>query len=530
MTNDHSLGLLLRLARGSMFVAAVGLAGLGYAQAPARGSFSVDAQSAQAAAAPALHMPRRHLGRAVPVLTPQLAYVVPIDDGTELGIANLDKVTASIEVYGGTTAVDKTIPATSVLSPGAFEWVRPGPGAFAIIGVGGANPDLVQIIAQHMHTVDGNLNTETVAATAVRDMLHAGDVGWLPDAKTPARYDFSTGTRESVLFMAGPSGAAFDMRFESMDGQDGPVVAFTAGPWSSVAIPQIWSAFRATPPPGSGDTYMKFYVQSGVVAVASFLTETSNGKQSTLFATNDVSETEFAFPAIRQLPSNITEAHVINPVKRADTVPTNFHPFYQPRDTTGAPADMDIRAVWHLIRTLNHNDISDVITGLIYPQTYNDTRGMAEGYGALWVQQDVMTWDEGDHAPLLVWLNQRIIKPEGDFGQWTPALHPSDACGGAENVPCSLVGIQPASRLLLSNRDAVSLSVVLEFYDASGARIGDVPETFRSRENKVLDGIVPPGAVRVVSRSSKGSYYFLGETPTAGYCVDRQGGKRMPGA
>jgi hypothetical protein len=192
MTLDDLLGGVARVVGRAALAATISLASLGYAQTPVRGPFSVDAQGAQAtdvAAAPAPRPPRKHL-RPVTGVTMRADYVVPLGDGMTLGVANLNPAAATVTVYAGTEAVDKTTPQSVLLNPGEFRWVTPGSGAVAYVGVTGADARLVHVLGQRLRMVNGHDLTETVPATSLDDLIPAG--GWMPGPENPTYFNIGT--------------------------------------------------------------------------------------------------------------------------------------------------------------------------------------------------------------------------------------------------------------------------------------------------------------------------------------------------
>jgi hypothetical protein len=550
MTLDDFLGALLRFARCAVPAAAAGLAGLGlgYAQAPARGPFSVDVQGAQAAdvaAAPASHRLRRHLGRVVPAPSSQFAYVVPIDDGTELGIANLDAVDAQVEVYSSAQPAPfgdvwrhvyvspglelaTAVPVRITVPSGGFAWVTPQPGQFAAVGVNGAKPSLVHVIAEHALTVNGHVLTETIPATSLDEMILAGGDGFLPGPRKPTYYDFAPGVRQGFVIVAGPQPASVDIGFRAIGGGESYVLLhYDLGAWGSVRTSDIWSTYaRGTPTTGTFDVLPR----SGAVFAYNLLTDSVGGKQATFLAGQNRGETDFAFVAQRLPGVLLTEPHMI--ATPADGVPGEiFYPVYQPRDST-APPILPNPTKWGWTQPLGHAWWDDVIAGSFgfYPgATPSETYGFITSHGVEFSQGDM--YGDGTRAALLVWDHLVKLMPYGDVGQWMAAMRPGDACGGAAATPCSVIGITPATRLLLANAGTGALAVSLEFYDASGARIATAQRSLAKYQNTALDGLVPSGAVRLVSRNAvgdKGSYYIVSQTPT-GDCDDYQAAKHVPG-
>jgi len=493
------------------------------------------------------HRVRRHLGRAAPA--PQLAYIVPISDQTELGIANLDTVAASIAVYSGGTPtildgntwlnilttpelnLEEAVPVNLTLPAGGFARMIPQTSLYAAISVGGANPDLVQVIAQHTHTVNGHILTETVPATRLGEMIPAGGTGYLPGPADPAHFGDPVGVLQGVIIISGHDATAFDLMMESLNGglQLSPI-HIDLDPRSSRYIPDIWKALNGQPSPDSGLYYLKVQPTSGAVAVYDLLTDTASGKHTTLLAAQDNGEIDFLFPVQRRFEASsqrITEAHAIYPAAGRSSV---FLPLLQQRDSNGQPMP-SIKLRKQVVGALWHGAWSDVVSELFLPQTSYGVDGFIAGHGAIWDSSiNLSDFVDGPHVPLFVWGNQRIIKPYGDVGQWMPALYASDACGGSSESPCSTISITPLTRILLSNASADSLPINIEFYDSS-AKISTEQRTLRQNENVMISGIIPPGAVRLVTRApagNTGAYYLVTQTPTAGDCEDYQAGKPLP--
>jgi len=495
----------------------------------------------------AQHRVRRHLGRVAPA--PQLAYVVPIADGTELGIANLDTTDAQIAVYSSAPPVllnndewaqvllspglvlDNAVPVRLTVPAGGFARVTPQAGLFAALKVSGARPGLVHVIAEHTQTVNGHVLTETIPASSLDDMIPAGGDGFLPGPIDITYLNIAPGVLQGFAIVAGPEPAAVDVALRYRGGGN-PMVYFhyDLDAWGSVRAADFWRATESYDPNHVANYTLDVLPTRGAVLAYDLLTDTVSGKQATLLAGQKNGETDFAFVAQRLPGVLITEPHMI--ATPADgTSGEIFWPLFQPRDSANPPiAPNPTQWIW--TQPFGHASWDDVIAGSFgfFPgATPNETYGFITGHGA---EYGGGWYEDGPRAALLVWNHLRKLTPYGDVGQWMAALRPGDACGGAAATQCSVIGITPNTRLLLANAGTGGLAVSFEFYDAFRARLTTAQKSLAKNQNTALDGLVPSGAVRLVSKNAtgdKGSYYLISQTPT-GDCDDYQAAKRIPGS
>jgi hypothetical protein len=502
---------------------------------------------AEQAGAVSQHRVRRHLGRAAP--TPQLAYIVPISDQTELGIANLDTADAQVAVYSSAQpkllnddtwaqvyvspglVLDNAVPVRITVPAGGFAWVTPQPGQFAALKVGGARPALVHVIAEHTQTVNGHVLTETIPTTSLDDMIPAGGDGFLPSPRNPTYINITPGVLQGFEIVAGSQPAAVDVGVRDPGGGNPQVLLhYDIDAWGSVRASDVWRAYKRGGPNGNVYT-IDVLPRSGSVLAFNLLTDTVGGKQATFLAGQNRGETDFAFVAQRLPGVLLTEPHMI--ATPADgTSKEILWPLFQPRDSTSPPLAPN-PTQWGWIGPFGHAFWDDVIAGSFgfFPgATPNETYGFITGHGVVYYEGN--WYGDGPRAALLVWNHLRKLAPYGDVGQWMAVLRPGDECGGEAATPCSIIGVTPNTRFLVANAGPGALALGLDFYDAAGALRITEKENLAQDQNTALDGLVPSGAVRLVSRNAsgnKGSYYLIAQTPT-GDCDDYQAAKQVPGS
>jgi hypothetical protein len=498
---------------------------------------TVTAVGAAPTDAPAQYRVRRHLARAAPA--PQLAYVVPIDDGTELGIANLDTADAQIAVYSSAPTIS-AVPVRLTVPAGGFAWVTPQTGLFAALSVAGATPDLVQIIAQRTHTVNGHVLTETVPAVSIDELIPAGRTGWIPGPENPAWFGNAVGVTQGVLMLTSKDPAELDILIATSGGYQVDKSHYVVNPWSSILVPDIYRAcrggFGCSPAIGDGNWYVKIVPTVGTVMAFGLLTDTTSGQQSTLAAVQNTDELTFAVFLQRRvdgvtnniLQGQFTDVHVINP-NSPNAV--DLLMLFRLRDDSDHLFSSIGSHAFTVVSSGFHYAWPDSVLALFFAQGYGSgygDYGAASGYGVDWTRN---AGDGTTVLPLLVWANHRMVLSYGDIGHWAPALRPSDACGGAQQVPCSLIGLTHASRLELINNSATNPAIMnIDYYDALGKRLETTQKVLGpGMDTEIADA--PDGTVRAVLRNpvgNTGSFYALAFTPNGGDGEDYQQAKPLP--
>jgi hypothetical protein len=420
--------------------------------------------------------------------------------GVQIAVANNDPNPVTVLIYTGTTNVNNTTQWSMTLQPGETQTYLPPAGIVSFLSLSGATDNAnVQALAQHTHTVNGKVVSETVPAIPTTTKS-TGEWTYAPAPLVPGRIGEQDTMAQGYWIITLDANAGSQVGLLNRVGNPDPsrITTHNLDAWSAIYVPDFLAELNIQ---GISKGQLLFQPTSpGIIAATKLLNNTSGDHHTVHALAKRLAENKFSFPLIRHLTTGVqfpqyTDIDVINP--DPDPLTQFFGTAYQPRGATGTPTDgggAQLDALTHYL----YQDAIQTFFG--YNSNPADMIGAATGSNA---------------ATMLAWNTIRTAMPHGDVGAMFAAINNRDSCGTTSEYQCNLIGLRQGdgytTKIEINNLSSATNVIKAEVITEAGVIAGTTQYTLRDRENieitDLLDqyGTLTNARVRLTTIRSGGS-------------------------